>query len=278
MGASSDDLLPYAKLQNVEEAEKLAKRFQAALPYPHIVLDDFFDVDVLSKIEEEFPDPNQLGVAFENAREIKRATRGENEIPPFARSFIHCLNSAPFIEFLERVTGVKGLIPDPHLVGGGFHALLRGGKLAIHTDFNFHKRLKLDRRVNLLIYLNKDWPEEYGGHFEAWVQGGAKPEARYLPLFNRMVIFNTNDFTFHGNPDPVACPEGRARRSIAMYYYTNGRPDEEWSGIRQTTRFINRPGEAITESEPLWMGVMRKMPKPVRLWFARNIHDKRQRN
>ncbi len=277
MSASLEDLLPYAKLRDTEEAEKLSKIFQEGRPYPHIALDDFFDVDVLSKIDEEFPDPNRFGVSFDNVREVKRATRSESELPPFARTFIHGLNSQPFIEFLERVTGVKGLIPDPHLVGGGFHALPRGGKLAIHTDFNYHKRLKLDRRVNVLVYLNKDWPEEYGGHFEAWAEGGVKAEARYLPLFNRMVVFNTNDYTYHGNPDPVTCPEGRTRRSIAMYYYTNGRPDEEWTGLRQTTRFMNRPGEEVAVREPLWMAAMRALPKPARRWFSRNVYEKRDR-
>ena len=207
---------------------------------------------------------------------MKRTTRSELEIPPFARALIHSLNSGPFIDFLEEVTEIRGLVPDPHLWGGGFHALPRGGKLGIHTDFNFHKKLGLDRRINVLVYLNRNWTEAYGGHFEAWCPNGNKAEARYLPIFNRVVIFGTTDFTFHGNPDPVACPEGMSRKSIAMYYYTNGRPAEEWSGIIQSTQFMNRPGESIVERQPLLWRLIRSMPKPVRMWFSRRVLAKRQ--
>jgi hypothetical protein len=268
-------LLPYDRMSDEAWKAELLEQYKVAKPYPHLVFDNFFDPEVLDKVIAEFPDPEDLGVKFNNAREIKRATSSEAEIPPFSRAFIHGLNSGTFLSFLEDVTGIDGLVADPHLVGGGFHALPRGGKLAIHTDFNYHKRLRLDRRINVLVYLNKDWPEEYGGQFEAWMPNGQKPEASYLPLFNRMVIFGTNDYTFHGNPVPVACPESRSRRSIAMYYYTNGRPESEWTGLIQTTRFMNRPGEQIVEKEPMWMAAMRHMPKFARVWFTKNLYERR---
>jgi hypothetical protein len=206
---------------------------------------------------------------YDNDRERKHATSHERELPSFTKTFIHELNAAPFIEFLEGVTGVEGLIPDPHLDGGGLHALPRGGKLSIHTDFNRHERLKLDRRLNVLIYLNKDWKKEYGGEFEAWRPNGKVAEASYLPIFNRMVIFNTNDYTFHGNPEPVNCPPEMSRRSIAMYYYTNGRPASEWSGIYQTTLFMDRPGERIALPERLVIRALRLVPKPLRMSLSR---------
>jgi Rps23 Pro-64 3,4-dihydroxylase Tpa1-like proline 4-hydroxylase len=267
-------LLPHAKLRDKTWTAKLAEQYASAEPYPHIAVDDFFDEEVLRRVLRDFPDPQQLGVKFDNVREVKNATHSEYEIPAFARTFIHALNSAPFIEFIEDVTGIRGLVADPHLVGGGFHALARGGKLSIHTDFNYHKRLRLDRRVNVLVYLNENWPEEYGGYFEAWRPHGRGAEARYLPTFNRLVMFTTTDFTFHGNPDPVACPEGMARKSIAMYYYTNGRPKAEWSGLTQTTRFMDRPGEAVAERDPLWYRAARVAPRPVREWFTRQVHRK----
>ena len=251
--------------------KQLAEAYSAAQPYPHVVIDGLFDEAVLDRVVQEFPSAESLSQKFDNAREVKRATRSELEIPVFARSLIHALNSGPFITFLEDVTGIRGLVADPHLWGGGLHALPRGGKLEIHTDFNFHKRIGLDRRINVLVYLNRDWTEEYGGHFEAWRPNGAAAEARYLPIFNRLVIFGTTDFTFHGNPEPVACPESISRKSIAMYYYTNGRPKDEWSGLIQTTQFINRPGEAIVERQPLVWRLIRAMPKPARIWFSRKI-------
>jgi len=271
-------LLPHEKMSHGAWANMLADTYRSAQPYPHVAIDDFFDAQVLQRVVDEFPPPERFSQKFDNAREVKRTTTSELEIPAFTRALIHALNSGPFITFLEQVSGISGLVADPHLWGGGLHALPRGGKLGIHTDFNFHKGLGLDRRINVLVYLNRDWPEAYGGHFEAWRPNGTKAEARYLPIFNRLVIFGTTDFTFHGNPEPVACPDGQTRKSIAMYYYTNGRPKDEWSGLIQTTQFMNRPGEAIVQREKLVWRLTRAMPKPARIWLSRNILAKRSRN
>jgi hypothetical protein len=270
-------LLPYSKLEDRTWSDELAREYSSAQPYPHICLDNFFDEAVLRRIVEEFPDPRSFGVAFDNEHEIKRATGSERELPPFARTFIHALNSAPFIEFLERVTGIEALVGDPYLHGGGFHSLGPGGLLSIHTDFNYHRRLHLDRRINVLVYLNEEWPEAYGGWFEAWRPKGTQAEARYLPIFNRMVVFTTTDYTFHGNPDPVKCPEGMSRKSIAMYYYSNGRPKEEWSGLTQSTRFMRTNGQLDVSADPAWFRVARHMPRPVREWFTVNVHRRRAR-
>jgi len=270
-----DRLLPYSTISDHGWTAGLAHAYRSANPYPHVVIDDFFDSAVLDRVVAEFPGEDCLTEHFDNAREVKRATKSELEIPPFTRALIHTLNSGPFITFLEEVTGIEGLVADPHLWGGGLHALPRGGKLGIHTDFNYHRRLGLDRRVNVLVYLNRDWPESYGGHFEAWRPHGKKPEARYLPIFNRVVIFGTNDFTFHGNPEPVACPETTTRKSIAMYYYTKGRPDDEWSGLIQTTQFMNRPGEKIAPASTTPWLLARALPKPLRMWLSRHVLAKR---
>ena len=114
--------------------------------------------------------------------------------------------------------------------------------MKVHVDFNKHKKMHLDRRLNLLIYLNKDWQEEYGGHFELWNQEMTGCEKKVLPIFNRCVIFNTSDFSYHGHPNPLDCPEDRTRKSLALYYYSNGRPAEEISE-KHTTVFKERPGE-----------------------------------
>ncbi len=113
----------------------------------------------------------------------------------------------------------------------------------MHADFNWHRQMRLDRRINLLIYLNKDWQPEYGGNLELWDTTMSHKVAEYAPLFNRCVIFNTTDNSYHGNPVPVSCPPDRSRRSLAFYYYTNGRPAGEVSRSHGTL-FKNRPGEA----------------------------------
>jgi hypothetical protein len=142
------------------------------------------------------------------------------------------------------LTGIQGLVPDPHLWGGGLHQILPGGKLAVHADFNKYPHFKLDRRLNVLVYLNRDWQEQWGGQLELWNRDMTRCEQRILPLFNRMVCFSTTDSSFHGHPDPLRCPADRTRRSLALYYYSNGRPAEE-IGRPHTTLFQYRPDDEM---------------------------------
>jgi hypothetical protein len=167
------------------------------------------------------------------------------------RNFLYQLNSSTFITFLEELTGIEGIIPDPHFAGGGLHQIETGGYLKVHVDFNRHERLKLDRRLNLLIYLNKNWKEEYGGCLELWDRDMTRCEKKILPIFNRFVLFSTTDFSYHGHPEPLACPEGWTRKSLALYYYSNGRPAEEIAEVGHSTIFRERPGEKINDVQPL---------------------------
>jgi hypothetical protein len=216
--------------------------YVGAEPYPHICLDGLFDAALISRVAAEFPELGGKGdIRFDDPNQLKLASRGEYRFGPVTREFVHYLHSQPFLEFLSALTGIEGLIPDPYFIGGGFHEIKRGGFLKIHADFNKHPDLGLDRRLNLLIYLNEDWEESYGGHFELWDKEMKRCVKKFLPVFNRMVIFSTTDISYHGHPDPLNCPEGRSRRSLALYYYTNGRPRGEVSGAnRITTQFRPR--------------------------------------
>ena len=159
------------------------------------------------------------------------------------------LNSGAFIEFLEALTGIRGLVPDPHFEGGGLHQIVRGGHLNIHVDFNGHPRTGLDRRLNVLLYLNRDWKDEYGGAFELWNRDMTACEERVMPYFNRCVVFSTTSTSFHGHPEPLACPEDRTRKSMALYYYSKDRPAGESDGAHNTL-FQARPGEELDSSAP----------------------------
>ncbi|WP_162625617.1 2OG-Fe(II) oxygenase, partial [Mycolicibacterium llatzerense] len=123
-----------------------------------------------------------------------------------------------------------------------------GGFLKVHADFNRHHRLNLDRRLNGLLYLNKDWEESWGGHIQLWDRDMQHCVQKSLPIFNRFLLFATTDFSYHGHPDPLTCPPHRARRSMALYYYTNGRPDEERSSSEHSTLFRARPGESLNST------------------------------
>ncbi len=212
----------------LEKAEKLAKEYQNASPFPHIIIDNFFPDEILEQVLEEFPSANQINwYRYNSPNERKLACRKEEEFGNKTLHFIHLLNSSIFMEFLEKLTGIEHLIPDQNLEGGGLHQIMPGGLLKIHADFNLHPCTKLNRRLNVLIYLNKDWKEEYGGHFELWDKQMKKCEVKVLPVFNRMAIFSTTSTSYHGHPNPLTCLEGMSRKSIAMYYYTNGRPQHE---------------------------------------------------
>jgi len=227
---------------------QLANKYQTNKPYPSIYIDDFFDKNILEKVLEEFPKVDQLKdkIYYANPNEDKYATKGEYSFGPQTKKLVHFLNSQPFLEFLQKITGIEEtLIPDPYFEGGGFHEIKPGGFLKVHVDFHKNKKLQLSRRVNFLVYLNKDWEEEYGGHLELWEKDMSQCVSKILPKFNRAAMFSTTGDSWHGHPNPLSCPEGKSRKSLALYYYTNGRPEEELNKSQRnriTTTFSNRKG------------------------------------
>lgn len=200
--------------------EALAEQYQSAEPFPHIVMDDFLPVDFLRGLLPEFP--SSVGKNFfDRDQERFKMQFPPAEIPGRRlRNLVVELNSPAVLRFLQAMTGIKGLIADPYYVGGGLHETKSGGHLGVHADFNVHKPLKLERRLNLLVYLNDDWPAEYGGELELWDRKMEKCCHSIAPLLGRAVVFNPSLDSFHGQPDPVRCPPDRGRRSIATYYYT----------------------------------------------------------
>jgi len=243
---SIGSFLPLAKMAAM--ANEARSAYAGAKPFPHVVLDNFFDEALLDGILQEFPRPDQIRwQRFDNEREIKLASAADASFGPLTRLFLYHLNSITFLDFLSNVTGIKNLISDPCFEGGGLHQIVRGGKLGVHADFNKHKRYGLDRRLNLLLYLNRNWRESYGGHLELWSTDMSQCEAKILPIFNRVMIFGTTDFTYHGHPDPLQCPEDVTRKSLALYYFTNGRPAEEISESHSTL-FRSRKAEDFKPS------------------------------
>ena len=223
-------------------AEEKAEVYRNNKPFPHIYFDNFLPGKAAEAALRNFPEPKQLTWSeFNNPNEKKLAFDVVERLPAPDRDVLYFLNSRPMLRFLEVLTGIEGIIPDPYYSGGGLHQIKRGGKLEVHADFNYHAKLKLDRRINVLIYLNKDWKEEYGGHFELWNGEMTRAEQKILPLFNRCAIFSTTSFSYHGHPTPLACPPDRTRKSFATYYYSNGRPEEEVSEAHATL-FQHRPG------------------------------------
>jgi len=212
-------------------------------------MDDFLPEAVLDDVLAEFPRPRDADwFAFDSPLERKLATKDDAAMGAATRHLLAELNSSAFLDFLERLTGIEGLVPDPHFLGGGLHQIERGGHLKVHADFNRHPRTDLERRLNVLIYLNRGWREEYGGAFELWTRDMSRCAERVLPVFNRCVVFSTTSTSFHGHPEPLACPPDTTRKSLALYYYSRDRPAAE-AGDAHNTLFKARPGEALPQPE-----------------------------
>lgn len=179
-------------------------------PFPHSVIDNFIDAETVERINAEWPDEGWT-------KEDGKANRkwSSSDLPPTAAAVAAGID----LTAIERATGISGLFADPKLFGAGLHCIPRGGFLKMHVDFNRHPE-GWHRRVNLLIYLNREWRDEWGGHLEL----GLKHRKRIAPIGGRCVIFETNDKSWHGHPTPLACPEGVQRRSLALYYYTDRLP------------------------------------------------------
>jgi hypothetical protein len=219
----------------LEIARAHRDEYGSARPFPHLALDDFLPNGVINACIEEQPDlSDEWEFLADQGNSKKYTTNDESLMGPMTRQVIAQLNGGVMIRFLEELTGITGLVPDPYLAGGGIHILGTGGFLKVHADFNFHQDLKLDRRINVLLYLNPGWQEEWGGNLELWNADMTECAQRIAPMAGRCVIFNTTDVALHGNPEPVHTPDGSPRRSLAFYYYTAGRPREERAASHTT--------------------------------------------
>lgn len=203
--------------------------YTSAAPFPHAVFDGLFPDHVARRLLAEFP-PKDRFVREEDPSESRRrgklASHDETLFGSFTRHLLYHLNSGIFVSFLEELSGIRGLLPDPHVANSLRH-FEPGGCLGIHADYNIHPRLQIDRRLNMILYLNRNWRCEWGGQLELWDAAMTHCVRRIEPAFNRCVIFNTTDVAFHGFPDPLRCPPSETRKSLQLYYFTNGRPAEE---------------------------------------------------
>jgi len=202
--------------------ETLASEYRGAAPFPHVVIDDFLDPDLAEEASAAFPiADDEIWIHYSHYNSDKHGLTKIDVIPEPMRSILMTLNSPSFLRHLEKLTGIDGLLADPDLEGGGLHQSQVGGYLNVHADFTVHPiRRDLRRRVNLLVYLNDDWKDEYEGHLELWSRDMKTCHARISPLLNRCVIFDTDVDSYHGVPEPLRCPPDRNRNSMALYYYT----------------------------------------------------------
>lgn len=219
----------------------LKNKYQKNSPYPHIVLENFLDEESLNRAFADFDvlNKNEAWINYVHFNENKKGFNKINVLPPHLQSVVRQLNSSDFVRFLSDLSGIDNLLVDDSYEGGGIHQSTTGGFLNIHADFTVHPHHRnWQRRVNVILYLNKSWPAAWGGDLELWNKEMTVCEVKVAPAFNRCIIFNTNAYSFHGHPEPMTCPSDRYRRSIAIYYYT-----KEENPYKRATNYQARPDD-----------------------------------
>ncbi|MBW2697345.1 MAG: 2OG-Fe(II) oxygenase [Deltaproteobacteria bacterium] len=236
------------KLLNTDHLESIAKArrpdFEKAEPFQHVVIDDLLPADLAERVRKEFEQAHDEWDHYTHYNERKLAITTPELLGPTTRAVVEELQSDDFLHFLEMITGIEGLIADPHLDGAGMHLTRPGGHLNIHTDFLAHPiQTTWSRKINMIIYFNHDWVDEWNGNLEIWDSGMTRAVHSVLPSFNRCVLFKTSRHSLHGHPKPLACPEGDSRKSLALYYFR----DEHARRDLQPTAYFARPEDSFTK-------------------------------
>lgn len=230
----------------------LSRQYAENSPLPHVFLGDFLDADVAGAIAQEFPCTHtEAWIQYKHHNENKLGMAKRELFPPRLGSVTDELNSPRFVAWLSQLTGIPDLIADSGLEGGGLHQSARGGFLNLHTDFSHHHYHKnWRRRLNLILYLNDGWQTAWGGAIEFWDSAMKQCFSKYPPRLNHAMIFNTDEHCFHGFPEPLACPEGESRKSLALYYYT---AEQDSKAAMRSTNYRSRPTDSVAESAMIWL-------------------------
>lgn len=242
------------------EAESLAQAFASAHPFPHMVVEQFLYPDAAERILQGYPAieettwDNSTTYKHQKGKFVKQSVQGTPIMPFFEEAA-----SPRFLAVLSRITGIQQLEPDPELFGAGLHQTRSGGFLDVHVDFNLHPTTQHYRRLNLLAYMNKEWQESYGGYLELWDMDKRQCVKNIAPTFNRAVLFETSEISYHGHPLPMRLPQGVTRKSLSVYYYT-AEKGERISPTFHNTRFQNTQG---------LVGVVKVARSSVIAWWER---------
>jgi Rps23 Pro-64 3,4-dihydroxylase Tpa1-like proline 4-hydroxylase len=228
-----------------EKKNDIKADYQSKKPFRYVMFENFFLPEQAEIIHRAYPtiqDGKWDGTTYLDQKNKFQKTSFEPG--SVMDKVFHEMNSEEFLNWLQDVTEIEDkLLGDNDLFGGGLHQSTNGAYLNVHVDYNIHPKTKFHRRLNVLVYMNKDWKDEYEGHIELWdlSQGDKILLGKYAPTFNRCVIFETNEISFHGHPKPLNTPKDVNRKSIATYYYTKTRPENEIAQDHNTI-YVNTEG------------------------------------
>jgi hypothetical protein len=269
------DLSKIFSEQALSAIENSAKNYQNnSSPFPHISIDNFFRPEVAEYLYKNFPGMDEMPNIFREPMSYKgQLSDIDGKWPIFSEVF-RALQSDEFRGYLSVLTGIPGLLPDKLLAGGGLHQSPKSGFLDIHVDANYHPLDKsLHRRVNIIIYINKNWDSRWGGDLQLWTDDGNKPgllKSCISPLYNRAAIFSTTRTSWHG-VSPVTCPDNQSRKSLALYYYTKTRPLEE-QYADSSVIWMSKTNVFKRVLYPVLNFVI-KLLKPYAKYIRRNVFD-----
>ena len=234
------------------ELPELARKYQTALPVPHIYIPTLLNPEGALAAATDFPSSSTSAwTHYQHQNENKHGMTKRQLFPARLGEVCDALNSPAFVEWLSVLTGIEGLMADPTLEGGGLHQSGRGGFLNVHTDFSHHHyNVQWKRRINLIVYFNEGWQEEWGGSLELWDNKMRSCVVKYPPLLNNAIIFNTDEDSYHGFPEPLRCPEQSTRKSLALYYYTL---DNGAKAAKRSTNYRARPQDSLLKSTMIWL-------------------------
>jgi hypothetical protein len=248
------------------DRERLKQEFASARPFPFIAIDGLLDPAFAEQVADAYPtfeSAERLGFQFNFVNEQRKVqVTDPARFPEPVQRLHQALAEPEFLDDLSYITGIPKLLADEKLIGGGMHVTGPGGRLDVHVDFNLVKDRALHRRLNILVYLNREWKPEWGGELELWDREVRHREHAFVPRLNRCVVFETSDISFHG-VRPLTCPPNVARQSFAAYYYTSEAPPR-WDGTAHDTIFKARPNEIVRRlllmpAENLKRGVVRRL-------------------
>lgn len=231
----------------INDCEYLRNQFINASPIEHIVIDNFLEETYAQKIYNLFPNVNSNWYEYKNPIEVKYTFDNINELPIELKNYFYYLSTPEFINVISNISNIDMLEYDKYLHGAGLHAHPRYGRLNIHLDYEKHPFLGKERKLNIILFMSKDWNESWNGSNELWDDNVTKCVVKTPVKFNRAILFRTNDISWHGLPEKIMCPENVVRKSLAYYYISPLNVTKQEHLYRKKAKFVKRPQDPFDE-------------------------------
>lgn len=231
-----------------QNIQSLQEEYSKAQPFEHIIVDDFLDPIYAEKICQQFPDVNDTWHEYKNPIEVKYTYDNINELNVEIKNYFYYLSHPEMIQIMQKITNINDLEIDEYLHGAGLHTHPRYGRLNIHLDYEKHPYSCKERRLNIILFISKNWNTEWNGANELWNHDVSRCIKKTHVKFNRAIIFKTNDISWHGVPDKILCPENIFRKSLAYYYVSPLNTQKNENDYRKKAKFMKRHQDPYNEN------------------------------